>query len=101
MQDVVALLRCSRYSLGIMASTRGTIIGHILLKVQGQETIDCSSLGPSGYPITGDFGILGSMGFDSDARYILVIEKDAVFQRLAEDCIFNQIPSILITATLI
>lgn len=31
--DVVSLLRCSRYSLGIMASTRGTIIGRILLKV--------------------------------------------------------------------
>jgi len=81
-----------------MASTRGTIIGRILLKIQGQETIDCSSLGPAGYPITGDFGILDSMRFDSDARYILVVEKDAVFQRLAEDCLFNQIPCILITA---
>lgn len=44
-------------------------------QIQGQETIDCSSLGPAGYPITGDFGILDSMRFDSDARYILVVEK--------------------------
>uniref|UniRef100_A0A7C8YQ67 DNA topoisomerase (ATP-hydrolyzing) n=1 Tax=Opuntia streptacantha TaxID=393608 RepID=A0A7C8YQ67_OPUST len=34
----------------------------------------------------------------TDARYIIVIEKHAIFQRLAEDRFFNQIPSILITA---
>ena len=32
--DVVALLRCSRQSLGIMASSRGAIIGRLLLQVQ-------------------------------------------------------------------
>ena len=30
--DVVALLRCSRYSLGIMASSRGAVIGRLLLQ---------------------------------------------------------------------
>ncbi|KAL5988972.1 hypothetical protein ACLOJK_027074, partial [Asimina triloba] len=54
-QDVVALLCCSRQSLGIMASGRGAIVGRLLL-------------------------------------------KDAIFQRLAEDRIFDQLPSILITA---
>ncbi|KAF6157598.1 hypothetical protein GIB67_037171 [Kingdonia uniflora] len=54
-QDVVALLRCSRHSLGIMASSRGAVAGRLVL-------------------------------------------QHAIFQRLAEDRIFNQIPSILITA---
>lgn len=31
--DVVALLRCSRYSLGIMASSRGVVAGRLLLQV--------------------------------------------------------------------
>lgn len=31
--DVVALLRCSRYSLGIMASSRGLVTGRLLLQV--------------------------------------------------------------------
>lgn len=30
--DVVALLRCSRYSLGIMASSRGAVSGRLLLQ---------------------------------------------------------------------
>ncbi|CAL5415239.1 unnamed protein product [Camellia sinensis] len=30
--DVVALLRCSRYSLGIMESSRGVIAGRLLLQ---------------------------------------------------------------------
>lgn len=31
--DVVALLQCSRYSLGIMASSRGVVAGRLLLQV--------------------------------------------------------------------
>lgn len=32
------------------------------------------------------------------ARYILVIEKDAIFQRLSEDRLYDKLPCILITA---
>lgn len=37
-QDVVALLHCSRYSLGIMASARGLIAGRLLLQVPNQSS---------------------------------------------------------------
>ncbi|KAK9698538.1 hypothetical protein RND81_08G111300 [Saponaria officinalis] len=97
-QDVVALLRCSRYSLGIMASTRGLIAGRILLQEQNKEVVDCSVCGSSGHPITGDLNILQSLIMKTDARYIIVIEKHAIFQRLTEDRFFNQVPSILVTA---
>uniref|UniRef100_A0A2N9IQ11 DNA topoisomerase (ATP-hydrolyzing) n=1 Tax=Fagus sylvatica TaxID=28930 RepID=A0A2N9IQ11_FAGSY len=89
-QDVVALLRCSRYSLGIMASSRGL--------EPNQEVVDCSACGSSGYAISGDLNLLEKLILKTDARYIIVVEKHAIFQRLAEDRIFNQIPSILITA---
>jgi meiotic recombination protein SPO11 len=36
---------------------------------------------------------------NSDAEFVLVIEKDAVFQDLAEDKFFNYIPCILVTAS--
>lgn len=42
--------------------------------------------------------LLERMVMKTDARYIIVVEKHAIFQRLAEDRVFNQIPSILITA---
>nr|XP_010941154.1 meiotic recombination protein SPO11-2 isoform X2 [Elaeis guineensis] len=97
-QDVVALLRCTRQSLGIMASSRGAIIGRLLLQEPGEEIIDCSVLGQAGHVISGDLNLLSKLVFHSDARYIIIVEKDAIFQRLAEDRLFNQIPCILITA---
>ncbi|KAJ4712004.1 meiotic recombination protein SPO11-2 [Melia azedarach] len=97
-QDVVALLRCSRYSLGIMAASRGLVAGRLLLQEPNHEAVDCSACGSSGYAISGDLNILEKLVMRTDARYIIVVEKHAVFQRLAEDHVFNQIPSILITA---
>ncbi|XP_026379850.1 meiotic recombination protein SPO11-2-like [Papaver somniferum] len=97
-QDVVALLRCSRHSLGIMASSRGLVAGRLMIQEPNKEVVDCSMCGSSGYAITGDLSLLEKMSIQSDARYIIVVEKHAIFQRLAEDRIFNQIPSILITA---
>ncbi|KAI3848703.1 hypothetical protein MKX03_025077 [Papaver bracteatum] len=97
-QDVVALLRCSRHSLGIMASSRGLVAGRLMIQEPNKEVVDCSMCGSSGYAITGDLSLLEKMSIRSDARYIILVEKHAIFQRLAEDRIFNQIPSILITA---
>ncbi|XP_073032111.1 meiotic recombination protein SPO11-2 [Primulina eburnea] len=97
-QDVVALLRCSRYSLGVMASSRGVVAGRLLLQEPNQNIIDCSVCGSSGYAISGDLIFLENLIMKSDARYIIVVEKHAIFQRLAEDRVFYQIPCILITA---
>ncbi|KAF7096039.1 hypothetical protein CFC21_098050 [Triticum aestivum] len=92
-QDVVSLLRCTRQSLGIMASSRGALIGRLVLHEPEEEHIDCSILGPSGHAITGDLNQLSRLNLSSDARYLIVVEK-----RLAEDRLYNQIPCILITA---
>ncbi|OEL19619.1 Meiotic recombination protein SPO11-2 [Dichanthelium oligosanthes] len=97
-QDVVALLRCTRQSLGVMASSRGALIGRLVLHEPDEEQIDCSILGASGHEITGDLNVLSKLNLSSDARYIIVVEKDAIFQRLAEDRLYNQLPCILITA---
>ncbi|XP_076947388.1 meiotic recombination protein SPO11-2-like [Bidens hawaiensis] len=97
-QDIVALLRCSRFSLGIMASSRGAVAGRLLLQEPGQEIVDCTTCGYSGYAISGDLNLLEKLVMKTDARYIFVIEKHAIFQRSAEDRLFNKIPCILITA---
>ncbi|KAI9401229.1 hypothetical protein POPTR_001G099100v4 [Populus trichocarpa] len=97
-QDVVGLLRCSRYSLGIMASSRGIVAGRLLLQEPDKEVVDCSECGSSGYAISGDLDLLDRLVMKTDARYIIIVEKHAIFQRLAEDRLFNHIPSILITA---
>ncbi|KAK9202874.1 hypothetical protein WN943_013127 [Citrus x changshan-huyou] len=129
--DVIALLHCSRFSLGIVASSRGLVAGRLMLQAHyllillsfdcfsyvvlymepNQEVIDCSACGSSGYSISGDLSLLEKLDLKTDARYIIVVEKviqhqhlthgclqHAIFQRLTEDFVFNQIPSILITA---
>lgn len=97
-QDLVALLQCSRYSLGIMASSRGAVAGRLLLQEANKEVMDCSCCGSSGYAISGDLDLLQSLSMRTDAHYIILVEKHAVFQRLAEDNVYNKIPCILITA---
>ncbi|KAK9983606.1 hypothetical protein SO802_033131 [Lithocarpus litseifolius] len=68
------------------------------LQEPNEEVVDCSACGSSGHAISGDLNLLEKLILKTDARYIIVVEKHAIFQRLAEDRIFNQIPSILITA---
>ncbi|RID44481.1 hypothetical protein BRARA_I01270 [Brassica rapa] len=97
-QDVVALLRCSRFSLGIMASTRGLVAGRLSLQEPGKEPVDCSACGSSGFPISGDLNLLDNTIMTSDARYIILVEKHAIFHRLVEDRVFNHIPCVFITA---
>ncbi|CAN6804846.1 unnamed protein product [Brassica oleracea] len=97
-QDVVALLRCSRFSLGIIASTRGLVAGRLSLQEPGKEPVDCSACGSSGFPISGDLNLHDSTIMTSDARYIILVEKHAVFHRLVEDRVFNHIPCVFITA---
>ncbi|KAJ8430729.1 hypothetical protein Cgig2_001302 [Carnegiea gigantea] len=69
-----------------------------IIKEPDREAVDCRHCGSSGYAISGDLNLLENLTMKTDARYIIVIEKHAIFQRLAEDCFFNEIPSILITA---
>eukprot|EP00252_Welwitschia_mirabilis_P016568 TRINITY_DN3655_c0_g1_i4.p1 TRINITY_DN3655_c0_g1~~TRINITY_DN3655_c0_g1_i4.p1 ORF type:complete len:269 (-),score=31.93 TRINITY_DN3655_c0_g1_i4:70-876(-) len=96
-QDVVALIQCSRNSLGIMASSRGEVVGRLLIHEPNGNTVNCSLLGPTGHIINGNLNVVKKWVFETDSRYIILVEKDAIFQRLAEDRIFNYIPSILIS----
>lgn len=43
-------------------------------------------------------GMLQVTNIQSDALFILLVEKDAAFMRLAEDRFYNDYPSIIITA---
>jgi meiotic recombination protein SPO11 len=91
-QDVVAVLNCQRQCLGITTSARGMVTGTIEVEDKGCW-LDCTKLGTSGKLISESIGRI-----KSEARYVIVIEKDAVFQRLAEDRISDVLPCILVTA---
>lgn len=94
-EDLGALLRVSRNSMNVIASAKGKVIGRLSF-TEGGDHIDCSK-GLGGHAITPMLDQVEN--FDSDAEFVLVIEKDAVFQDLAEDKFFNYVPCILVTAS--
>jgi meiotic recombination protein SPO11 len=94
-EDLGALLRVSRNSLNVIASAKGKVIGRLSF-TEGGDLIDCTK-GLGGHAVTPMLDQIEN--FESDAEFVLVIEKDAVFQDLAEDKFYNYIPCILVTAS--
>ena len=92
--DVLRILDVPRRALGVFAAPKGSIAGALKI-TQGTEEIDCLLLGKSGYELPGDptHLKLESLG----ARYILVVEKDAVFKTLCDKVIWNEVPCVMIT----
>lgn len=42
--------------------------------------MDCTVCGSSGHVISGDLDLLGSLILNSDARYIIIVEKVSLFR---------------------
>ncbi|MFX0115695.1 MAG: hypothetical protein ACFFB3_14190 [Candidatus Hodarchaeota archaeon] len=94
-EDLGAMLGVTRNSLNINAAAKGKVIGRLQFTERG-DPIDCTK-GVGGHSITPADNLVDNL--ESDADFVLVIEKDAVFQRLAEDRFFEYYPCILVTAS--
>lgn len=93
-EDLSAMLQVTRSSLNVSASSKGIVVGRLSFKEKG-DLIDCSAIG-AGKAISPNIDDIED--FETDAEMCLVIEKDAVFNRLAEDQFYDYVPSILVTA---
>ncbi len=93
-EDLSAMLQVTRSSLNVSASSKGIVVGRLSFKEKGDQ-IDCSAIG-AGKAISPNIDDIED--FETDAEMCLVIEKDAIFNRLAEDQFYDYVPSILITA---
>lgn len=93
-EDLSALLQVTRPSLNVTATSKGIVIGRIQFEEKG-DFIDCTKIG-TGKSIAPAIDDIENL--QSDAEFALVIEKDAVFNRLAEDQFYDYVPSIIITA---
>ncbi|CAN0446311.1 unnamed protein product, partial [Discosporangium mesarthrocarpum] len=89
--DCCALLEEPRHCLGIVASARGSFSGRV--KIRGEGTQDwqdpLASGGSFGLAVTSDW-VTRPLEVWSDARCIIVIEKDGIFNRLVEDGFYNR-----------
>ncbi|CAG5056656.1 unnamed protein product [Parnassius apollo] len=94
-RDVCCLLQTPPWNLGIIATAKGLIAGSIKLHMKDGSCIDC--FGAGGTLIPQD--VEGIKEFRSTAKYILVVEKDAVFQKLLDEGALVRLgPLIILTA---
>ena len=92
--DIEVMLDMLREQLHLNADVRGRVVGNVVVKDRG-DTIDFSKLGSGGWAIPSNVEdiILKSV----KAKYILVIEKNAAFERLHEDQFWKKQNCILVT----
>ena len=98
-EDLESSLGVRREDLNLSADRKGFLAGNmrIIDKFGGEKLeIDANKQGRSGFPIPSDVDN-GIEFVDVKAKYVLVVEKDAVWQRLNEDGFWKKENAILIT----
>ncbi|VVB65552.1 Type 2 DNA topoisomerase 6 subunit A [Candidatus Gugararchaeum adminiculabundum] len=98
-EDLEVTLDVKREDLNLNTDRKGVVAGPMTLKDKfggGEVEIDCTKQGRSGWMIPSD--VDNGMEFKSvDADYVLVVEKDAIWQRLNEERYWEKENCILIT----
>lgn len=94
-EDVSALLRTTRNSTNVVAKATGSAAGRLKLK-DGNEIIDLDAMGSGGWTITSFIDQVEVL--ETDAEFILVLEKDAAMLRVLEEKWWRKYPCIALTA---
>ncbi len=99
LEDLEAALKLKREDLNLTTDRKGFVAGPMVIrdKFGGEEiTIDCRKQGRSGWSIPSDVDN-GMEIMEIEADYILVVEKDALWQRLNEDQFWKKDNCVVIT----
>jgi meiotic recombination protein SPO11 len=94
-EDVSTMLYTTRNSTHVVASARGSCVGRLRIRDKN-NIIDLESLGSGGWSISPMLDNIEII--ESDAEFILVVEKDAAMMRLAEAEFWKKYPCIILTA---
>uniref|UniRef100_A0A3Q4I5X2 DNA topoisomerase (ATP-hydrolyzing) n=1 Tax=Neolamprologus brichardi TaxID=32507 RepID=A0A3Q4I5X2_NEOBR len=93
--DISCMLKVPRRSLHVLATSKGLISGDLCYMEEDGTRIDCHS---SSTAVSVSSNISGIKNIVSSAKFVLIIEKDATFQRLLDDDFCTKIsPCIIIT----
>lgn len=94
-RDLEVYLNMLREELLILSKEKGKVVGNLVIK-SGDDVIDLSKMGHGAYSIEPTPDLIEFK--DVDAEYILVVEKDAVFQQLHRYGFWKKHRAILITS---
>ena len=93
-QDIEVATGLLREHMGIMHDAKGKIVGNMIVRSKGYD-IDLSRLGSGAYAIPPNVDKLEILKVEAD--YVLVVEKDAIFERLNEEEFWRKHNCILVT----
>ncbi|XP_026469329.1 meiotic recombination protein SPO11-like [Ctenocephalides felis] len=93
-RDICSILDAPSWSLGVNATSKGLIAGDLTITTSDGKELICSNVGGIMLPQN----VFGIQFIKSSAKFVLVIEKDATFQKLLNDEAPRKLgPCILIT----
>jgi meiotic recombination protein SPO11 len=94
-EDVATILYTTRNATHVVASAKGSCIGRLRIRDKN-DIIDLEGLGSGGWTISPMLDNIEII--ESDAEFILVLEKDAAMIRLSEARFWKKYPCIILTA---
>eukprot|EP00970_Alexandrium_tamarense_P010159 scaffold2045_cov203-Alexandrium_tamarense.AAC.22 len=80
LDDVATMIGCTRSNLHVVASDKGLVVGRISFFEDG-DFIDCTKMGVGGKAIPPYIDKIENI--QSDAEFILLVEKEAAYMRMA------------------
>ncbi len=94
-RDIEVYLGMLREELLILSKEKGKVVGNMRIR-SGDDVIDLSKMGHGAYSIEPTPDLIEFI--DVDAEFVLVVEKDAVFQQLHRYGFWKKYRAILITS---
>ncbi len=94
-RDIEVLTGLLREEMLILSKEKGKVVGNMRIR-SGGDVIDLSKMGHGAYAIEPTPDLIEFV--DVDAEYVLVVEKDAVFQQLHRIGFWRRHKAILITS---
>ena len=90
---IVAMVQVPRLLLGVVATSKGLVVGDLSYINNEDVLVDCN-LAVGGDSVPQDVMEMRNIG--TSAKFVLVVEKDAVFQRMLEEGVMSgHLPSLI------
>jgi len=94
-RDLEVFINMLREELLILSKEKGKVVGNMRIR-SGDDAIDLSKMGHGAYSIEPTPDLIEFL--DVDAEYVLIVEKDAVFQQLHRAGFWRKYKTLLITS---
>ncbi|MCX8208073.1 MAG: DNA topoisomerase IV subunit A [Sulfolobales archaeon] len=95
LRDIEVFTNVLREEMLILSKEKGKVVGNLKIR-SGDDVIDLSKMGHGAYSIEPTPDLIDFI--EVDAEYVLVIEKDAVFQQLHRAGFWRKYRAVLITS---